>query len=60
MFKEFFSESEWLSLPVISLLLFFLFFAAVLIISVLRKNQSHVDRMARLPLEMASEGSESP
>ncbi|MHC5066151.1 MAG: hypothetical protein ACYTG5_19500 [Planctomycetota bacterium] len=51
MFKDFFSSSDLLSLPVLSMLMFIAVFACAVAWSMARKRKSHYERMSRLPLE---------
>jgi cbb3-type cytochrome oxidase subunit 3 len=54
MLQEFYRTSEWLTLPLVALVFFFLFFLAVLIwVLVGLRDRDKVDRLARLPFEAA-------
>jgi hypothetical protein len=64
MLQEFYKTSEWLSLPQITLVFFFVFFVAVLIRVVFgMRDAGEVDRLAELPFELERENAsrqESP
>lgn len=52
MFQEFYATSEWLTLPQITLVFFFLFFLAVLAWVVFRmRDKREVDRLSSLPFQ---------
>ncbi|MCK6447856.1 MAG: hypothetical protein L6Q99_15800 [Planctomycetes bacterium] len=52
MFQEFYKTSEWLTLPQITLIFFFLFFLAVLAWVVFRmRDKREVDRLSSLPFQ---------
>ena len=50
MFQDYFRNSEWLDLPVIGLVFFFLFFLGVLWRVFRLRNRGHYQEMAALPL----------
>jgi len=53
-FQDFYETSAWLTLPLVALVFFFLFFVAVLIwVFVGLRDRAKVDRLARLPFETA-------
>jgi cbb3-type cytochrome oxidase subunit 3 len=50
--QEFYASSEWLTLPLVALVFFFLFFLAVLCwVTFGLRDRKKVDRLARLPFE---------
>ncbi|MBI5433410.1 MAG: hypothetical protein HZA52_11330 [Planctomycetes bacterium] len=50
MFQEFYKSSEWLTLPLIALVFFFLFFVAVLLwVAFGMRDSRRVDRLSGLP-----------
>ncbi len=51
MFRDFFSSSNLLSLPVLSMLMFIAVFAVAVAWSLARKRKTYYERMSRLPLE---------
>jgi len=54
MFQDYFKDSEWLSLPLIALVFFFVFFVAVLARAVFgMRDRREVERLAALPLSDA-------
>ncbi len=58
MFRELFTESDILSLPVVSMLFFMGVFAIVLVRTLSKRRKPHYDRMSRLPLEDQPEAPE--
>jgi hypothetical protein len=60
MFQEFYRTSEWLTLPLVTLVFFFLFFVGVLIRVVFgMRDRRQVERLARLPFASEREHEES-
>lgn len=59
MFRELFTESDILSLPVVSMLFFMAVFVVVLLRTFSRRRKPHYDRMARLPLDDQPEAPEA-
>ena len=57
MFKDLFSDSLLLDLPVVSMLGFFAVFVGVCIWVSARKRGAHYDRMSQLPLDEDRGGS---
>ena len=57
MFKDLFSTSVLLDLPVVSMLGFFAVFVGVCIWVSSRKREAHYDRMSQLPLDEDRGGS---
>ena len=51
MFKDLFSDASWLTLPVISMLLFIAIFVAVVVWVFRRPRAAHYRHMSHLPLE---------
>ncbi len=50
MLQEFYKSSEWLTLPLIALVFFFVFFVAVLIWVIFgMRDRRRIDRLAELP-----------
>ncbi|MBK8177677.1 MAG: CcoQ/FixQ family Cbb3-type cytochrome c oxidase assembly chaperone [Planctomycetes bacterium] len=55
MLQEFYKTSEWLTLPLITLVFFFVFFVAVLIWVIFgMRNRHRLDRLARLPFDASA------
>ena len=58
MFQEFYKTSEWLTLPLITLVFFFLFFVAVLAWVVFgMRDRRDVERLSSLPFASENERS---
>ncbi|MCY2959868.1 MAG: hypothetical protein NTY35_06845 [Planctomycetota bacterium] len=52
MYQQYFQDSEWLSLPLVALVFFFLFFVGVLVRVVFgMRDERRVNELASLPFE---------
>lgn len=51
MWQKLFSGSEWLDLPLVTLVFFMATFVGACVWALARRRSGHYDRMARMPLQ---------
>lgn len=54
MFKDFFASADFMTLPLVTLILFIAVFLSVVVWTFSKKRKPHYDHMSRMPLEGAT------